>query len=580
MQNKVKLIKELVILRKKFKYFLTKRTQNNKIKRGRKMSDCLGLYIENNIIKYAKVSKEKDKLKIDSFGIKFYDNMTAAIKQIVDETYSYKTPISTNLTEEEYEYFDFIDLLSKSDMQKMINTEFGTFCAEKGYNENVFETRYVFAENLNEKDKIRIIHIRDNKIEFNKRLKQLDGYKIANISPISMSIPNLLGTNLEENCLIVNLEEKTTITTIINKKIYEVTVLDEGSRDVLEKINIKENSYAKAYEMCKNTTIYTEEVQEIAGNENRNLEDIMPTIYTILGKIQKILNDSQEPINKIYLTGTLSIVNNMDLYFESYLSKINCEILKPYFMKDLTTSISIKDYIEVNSAISLAMQGLNEGIKGINFKKQTFSDNLPGWLTIEVGGKNKKTKKSKEKNIKIPKSLNDFKSKLSFIESLLLGLSVGVIVFVVGYGVYANNIVKNIDKETKEANNTVTITQEQISSVNSDITSLKNKTAEFENKTKELDNLTEKVSEKAKTKNSIPNLLNKIARDIPSNVQITSITNTGETHITITAQAEKYEQLGIFKAKLIAMNVLTNVTSDTAVKQNGIVKVTIEGDLP
>ena len=37
------------------------------------MSSCLGLYIESNVIKYAKVTKERETLKIESFGIKFYE---------------------------------------------------------------------------------------------------------------------------------------------------------------------------------------------------------------------------------------------------------------------------------------------------------------------------------------------------------------------------------------------------------------------------------------------------------------------------------------------------------------------------
>ena len=60
------------------------------------MSSCLGLYIENNIIKYAKISKDHDSVRIDSFGMKFYDNIDEVIKQIVNETYSYKVPISVN----------------------------------------------------------------------------------------------------------------------------------------------------------------------------------------------------------------------------------------------------------------------------------------------------------------------------------------------------------------------------------------------------------------------------------------------------------------------------------------------------
>ena len=62
------------------------------------MSTCLGLYVENNVIKYAKVSKDNDNIKIDSFGIKFYDKLNDAIKQVIEETYSYKTPISINLS--------------------------------------------------------------------------------------------------------------------------------------------------------------------------------------------------------------------------------------------------------------------------------------------------------------------------------------------------------------------------------------------------------------------------------------------------------------------------------------------------
>lgn len=162
----------------------------------------------------------------------------------------------------------------------------------------------------------------------------------------------------------------------------------------------------------------------------------------------------------------------------------------------------------------------------------------------------------------------------------MIGIAVGTIVFIGGYKIYSDSILENIKTENDKALKSLNTTLEQTSLVNTDIKNLNTKTTEFKNKTLELEKLTNKVSEKAKSKNSIPNLLNKIARDIPQTVQVTSITNTNETHIIITAQAKEYDQLGMFKAKLIAMNVLSNVTSDSAVKQSGVVKVTIEGDLP
>ena len=105
------------------------------------MSSCLGLYIEERLIKYAKVSKEQDKIRVESFGVKFYDKIDEAIAQVIEETYSQKTPISVNISEEIYNYFDMFSLLTKNDLQKAIKTEFESLCSDRGYNPNFFEKR-------------------------------------------------------------------------------------------------------------------------------------------------------------------------------------------------------------------------------------------------------------------------------------------------------------------------------------------------------------------------------------------------------------------------------------------------------
>lgn len=356
------------------------------------MANCLGLYIQDNLIKYAKVSKDHDKIKIESFGVKFYEKLDKAIDQVIQETYSQKTPISVNLSEEMYNYFDLFALLKKKDLQKVIKTEFETYCMEKDYNPNVFETRYAIVDNGLDKEKIKVIHIADNKIELNKRIQQIEGYRLTNISPISMSIPNLIDTEKKQNAIIVNIEDNTTITTVLNNKINDVKIIDEGSKDILSKINLKENSYAKSYEICKNTTIYTSEGIELQ-EETGYLEEIMPTLYNIVGEVRKVINETMEKIDKVYITGTASLINNVDLYFQEYLSEVQCELLKPYFIQNLR-DISIKEYIEVNSAISLALMGLGEGVSGMNFKSSTLSDKIPEWLKVDIrpekSGKEKK----------------------------------------------------------------------------------------------------------------------------------------------------------------------------------------------
>ena len=74
-------------------------------------------------------------------------------------------------------------------------------------------------------------------MELNKILQNFTNYKLQNIVPLPMTISNV--SDFEENCLIVNIEENTTITTIIDQNVYDVTKMEIGSRNFLEKINAK-----------------------------------------------------------------------------------------------------------------------------------------------------------------------------------------------------------------------------------------------------------------------------------------------------------------------------------------------------
>ena len=546
------------------------------------MSTCLGLYIEENLIKYAKVSKDHEQIKVEAFGVKFYDNLDKVIKQIVEETYSYKTPISINLTEEMYNYFDVFAMLSKTDLPKAIKTEFEAYCGEKNYNANVFETRYAITPNTEAKDRLRVIHISENKIELNKILQRFSSYKLQGVVPVSMSIPSV--SNFDgENCLIVNIEQDTTITTIINQNIYNITKLEAGSQEFLDKINIKENSYQKAYEICKETTIYTSEGKELSNEEAGYLEDIMPTLYTIVGSIQKIIANSSEKIGKIYITGTGALINNVDLYFEEYLDGVRCEILKPNFVK-ISPDVNIKDYVEVNSAISLALNVLGQGITGMNFKKNSFMEKLTDLMQMDIGGNNEKKKKSPiTSNFKNPLSniTVDFNVPLDKIEKGMLRGTIGLLLLFIVYCCFSKMIEKQINSKQSTAEQSIADTTAQIALVDKDIQGIQNKTNDYQNKINNLQQINKKIEENNRTKKAIPNLLNRLMYVIPDNgVQLTSIKNTTGTHIEIQAQSERYAELGYLSAAIKTNGILTNVITTAGQKSNNIVTIKIEGDLP
>lgn len=165
------------------------------------MQNCLGIYIENNLIKYAKVSKERNEFKVEAFGIKFFENLNEAIKKVIEETYSFNIPISINLSNEKYLYYDIFALLSKSDIQKTVETEFIAYCDENKYNQKAFETKYALVSNVENKEKIKAIQVVVNKIELNKQKQYLEKQNLAGIVPIGTAIASVTSFEKKRKCL-------------------------------------------------------------------------------------------------------------------------------------------------------------------------------------------------------------------------------------------------------------------------------------------------------------------------------------------------------------------------------------------
>lgn len=551
------------------------------------MQNCLGIYIENNLIKYAKVSKDKDTFKVEAFGISFFDDLNETIKKIVEETFSFNTPISINLQNETYLYYDIFALLSKSDIQKTVETEFETFCDENKYNQKAFETRYALVSNIENKEKIKAIHVIVNKIELNKQKQYLEKHNLVGIVPIGTAIASIARLEKKENLLIVNMEEKTTITTVYDRQIYNVETIDQGSQEVLEKINRTENSMSKAYEICKGTTIYTANVIDDA-KEQPHLGDIVPTLYQICQKLKEVVQESPVKISTVYLTGTLSVINNVDLYFQEFLPEVDCKILKPSIIEGNITQINIKDYIEVNSAISVAMQALGEGIQSLNFKKLGLMNQIKQMVNIDVslgkGGKKTKISTSKDgkKSIKLPKMLENFslKGNLDKTETMLLRVAVAIILINIIFVVFSKILYNQMDKKSQEIDGLIASENAEIEKINSNINSLNSKNTKYTALTEELKAVNDKISNIAEMKNSIPNLLNQIMYIIPEGVQLTSIQNTTGKKMSIIAQANDYDQLGYFIAKIKVDGILKNAISSSSQKSGDVVIVTIEGELP
>ena len=159
-----------------------------------------------------------------------------------------------------------------------------------------------------------------------------------------------------------------------------------------------------------------------------------------------------------------------------------------------------------------------------------------------------------------------------------------ICVGIIGYSAFSTTLINQIDEKRKDIKNSLDTVNVQIDKIDSQTGSVTvgetnyNSLIEALTKTDDTNDVTD--SRIIIEKYAIPNLLNRIAQNIPQQVKVTSIKNTTETHIVIQAEAAKYEQLGFFRAVLSTEGTLKNVKSTSGSKSGDTITITIEGDLP
>ena len=194
---------------------------------------------------------------------------------------------------------------------------------------------------------------------------------------------------------------------------------------------------------------------------------------------------------------------------------------------------------------------------------------------------NKESKRGKLGKLNINFSFS-LKGKFDSLERWLLRSSMGILAFIIIYTTITTFLRIKTDEKVEQVQEVRQDTMQQISLASKDIQGLNNKATDYEKMTENLKNYSDEVAEQLKTKNVIPLLLTRIMNVIPKGVTITSIENTTGSHIVINAQSKDYDLLGFFKGSLIVEGVLSpsTVVSTSGVKQDGFVKIVIEGDLP
>ena len=119
----------------------------------------------------------------------------------------------------------------------------------------------------------------------------------------------------------------------------------------------------------------------------------------------------------------------------------------------------------MNSAISLALQGLGQGVQGISFKTDISKMDIKDLFKI----KDLKIKK-KEKS-----TFFKFDSKISSLEKWLIRSSISIVIFTFAYLTFSKVLVQQIEEKKDETNEVISEINSEMSKIDTDTKKINSK---------------------------------------------------------------------------------------------------------
>ena len=558
------------------------------------MSYCLGLHIDDNYIRYAKVLKEDNSVpKIETYGIVFYDNLQMAIEGIIKETYSFNIPISINLNGEFYYEFETFAGMDYSNLKKHLKLVFSEeVCAVRNLNPTSFDTKFIRVNNDDDADSTKVVYIACNKSALSKQ-KQLLGNKISNILPVSLANLSLVDTENQQNFAILDMDTYTTLTIVLKGNVKKVININLGMGNILGKLAQTYKSYSKAYNECKNIILLDEGMQQLTRKRGRpksnseeaeqvtDVETITPILYDIAERVRAQLNNYVGIINKVYVTGSGMVLNNLDLYLEENLGGIRVELLKPYFLTDnIEVSKKIKEVMEVNSAIALTIAPTKIGKDSINFNaagvideiKQTIKDNKYVKLILSKLP-NGKSQKTKVKKIKVERPKVDFSEQsMGYWPKILM---FGISMIIVAYVAVTTLLSIEYEKNLKDIENGTIQLKSVINSIENDTNIINMNAQKYVTLQNNIRALSEQLDQINGLSYDVPSLLTRIALVIPDEVTLTNLT-INDTNVMLEAECDTYAPLGFFISSLKTEEIIEDM-STTIISDSSLQKISISG---
>lgn len=547
------------------------------------MSSCLGIYIGEKIIKYAKLVKEdtRSEIKATAYGAKVHlGNKNDVIQSIIAATGSDSVPVCINAYDENVHKTEALKIIGKSDLESLVDLEVVDFLGNEDKNERSSVYKYVLLDSLIAKDNYSVNIIMMDKSAVDKYLAD-EQSEVTNMYSLPYILDEIV-TRSEHNYLIINMNETTDLIFVNDGKLIEVTSMDLGMKKILDTFPEMLGSYQKSYDVCKTINVFSDETNV----NNPELENVIePVLQDVLNRIQLKLKELNLRVDKIYLSGAISLFINSDMLFEQYF-EISTEKLKPYFIDSSDENHNMSEVTEAAEAFALAYEGLMVERPDLDFLRQPkkFSLQFPKTIKKNSGAKEVSQKKSKTKKINANENFTIGNISLEKLKPILIFANIIMLVVLIAYVAFSSVFGNQMDNQIKAVSDEKAKIDSAVASVNSDINYIDANAKKYTSYTSYIEETLRKLKQGEIGKYSTYNValfMMKVSKYIPDGVTLTSIKSDSKKHVTIVATSPLYSELGYFISQLKLEGILNPATvSTTASTHKDIVTVTIGGDLP
>lgn len=563
------------------------------------MGNCLGIYMSDKTVKYAKLANESGSaVRVIAYGAKSHlGNKVEVIKDIITATGSDNIPVCLNVENSQTHKIEVLRQISKKDIAGLIDLEVLDYTKSDEVSNSAVEYKYILLDSKTSRDNAEANIIIANKQEIEKLISN-DDLQITSMYDLPYILDEISPRNIH-NYAIINMSDTTDLVIVQEDRLVDVQKMDFGMSKIFVDLPEVLGSSQKSYEVLKSTNVYTD--QENVNNPE--VEKIIePILQDALNRLQARFEELKYNIEKIYLAGDISLFINSDLLFQEYFD-ISTEKLKPFFIDVGDVNYNLSEITEATAAFALAYEGL--------FVKRPEIDMIRQTNIFAKALKSKQVRGASEINTAKPSPFSKFASTVKDerskskpkANSTTLGFGfinftkvIPVLVFLVtalavlttSYIIATNIYIDAVDAEVLKINQETDNVKDVTKVVESDISKIKTNSNSYKKFVDYIQSTTAKIEKGEIGRTSTYNValfMLKVTKHIPTDVRLISIESDSDKNISMVAQATSYAELGYLVSQIKFQGILNDVKilevqhNDVAAGDS-IIRAMIGGVLP